>query len=79
MEVKVVSTIPLGEIQLTCGNCGSDQMQYDPELGSDAEVRCANCNSYQGTVGGFFELAKITAKEKMPDIAKAVGKALGLT
>ena len=78
MREVSMTTTEIGEISIACGACGSDEVKYDPSLGDGSDVRCARCDAHLGTVGGFRTLASAEASERMPEIAAAVKKALGL-
>jgi hypothetical protein len=78
MREVSMTTTKIGEISIGCGACGSDEVKYDPSLGDDSEIRCAQCDAHLGTVGGFRTLASAEASERMPEIAAAVKMALGL-
>jgi ribosomal protein S27E len=74
-----MSTAKIGEIEIGCGSCGSDQLAYDDEMAPDSEVKCANCGAFIGTVAGLQTLARNKAISALPDIAETIRKQLGLS
>jgi len=68
----------IGAITLNCGVCGSDEVSIEGDGDPSDKLTCAKCGAYLGTRAGFIEAATATAKSAVPDIAKALRKALKL-
>ncbi len=60
----------IGAVKGSCSNCGSEKVEFDPNLGDEAVLTCAGCGANLGTRGEFINRAAKLAKDEA--IPKAV-------
>lgn len=72
-----MTSLPIGEIGLHCGNCGDSVFQIPEDASDDSRLICNGCGEDVGSVAEARAEAVRAGRAAMPDIAKELQRALG--